>query len=97
MASLARAMVRDSLHAFVNRDAGQARDVLVRDDEVDELKKEITVELSGTMTRDPASVSWALALILIARNLERIGDHATNIAENTIFVVEGRDVRHHGG
>lgn len=97
MASLARAMVRDSLHSFVNRDAKQARDVLVRDDEVDELKREITVELSEFMTRDPASVSRALALILIARNLERIGDHATNIAENTIFVVEGRDVRHHGG
>lgn len=97
MATLARGMVRDSLHAFVNRDTNQSRDVLTRDDELDECKSKITVELSEFMRRDPASIPQALALILIARNLERIGDHATNIAENTIFVVEGRDVRHHGG
>ncbi len=97
MATLARTMVRDSLHAFVNRDPAQSRAVLLRDDELDQLKRDITVELSEFMRQDPASVSRALALILIARNLERVGDHATNIAENTIFVVEGRDVRHHGG
>jgi len=97
MATLVRAMVRDSLHAFVNRDTKLAGAVLIRDDEVDALKRQITVELSELMTKDPGSVSRALALILIARNLERVGDHATNIAENSIFVVEGRDVRHHGG
>lgn len=97
MATLARGMVRDSLHSFVNRDTKLAREVLLRDDAVDALKQQITVELSEFMTKDPGAVSRALALILIARNLERVGDHATNIAENTIFVVEGRDVRHHGG
>lgn len=97
MATIARGMVRDSLHAFVNRDVDRARDVLGRDDQLDERKSRITVELSEFMAKESATVSRALALILISRNLERIGDHATNIAENTIFVVEGRDIRHHGG
>ncbi|MEI6149302.1 MAG: phosphate signaling complex protein PhoU [bacterium] len=97
MATIARGMVRDSLHAFVNRDVNKARDVLVRDDQLDERKSRITVELSEFMAKESSTVSRALALILISRNLERIGDHATNIAENTIFVVEGRDIRHHGG
>jgi phosphate transport system protein len=97
MATLARGMVRDSLHSLVNRDTKLAREVLTRDDEVDSLRREITLELTAFMSRDSSSVSRALALILIAGYLERIGDHATNIAENTIFVVEGRDVRHHGG
>lgn len=96
MAMIARGMVRDSLHAFVNRDVDKARDVLVRDDQLDERKARITVELSEFMAKESSTVSRALALILISRNLERIGDHATNIAENTIFVVEGRDIRHHG-
>ena len=96
MATIARGMVRDSLHAFVNRDVDKARDVLARDDQLDERKARITVELSEYMARESSTVSRALALILISRNLERIGDHATNIAENTIFVVEGRDIRHHG-
>jgi phosphate transport system protein len=96
MATIARGMVRDSLHAFVNRDVDKARDVLVRDDQLDERKARITVELSEYMAKESSTVSRALALILISRNLERIGDHATNIAENTIFVVEGRDIRHHG-
>lgn len=96
MATIARGMVRDSLHAFVNRDVDKARDVLARDDQLDDRKARITVELSEYMARESSTVSRALALILISRNLERIGDHATNIAENTIFVVEGRDIRHHG-
>jgi phosphate transport system protein len=96
MATIARGMVRDSLHAFVNRDVTKARDVLPRDDQLDERKARITVELADFMARESSTVSRALALVLIARNLERIGDHATNIAENTIFVVEGRDIRHHG-
>ena len=96
MATIARGMVRDSLHAFVNRDVEKARDVLLRDDQLDERKSRITVELSDFMAKESDTVSRALALVLIARNLERIGDHATNIAENTIFVVEGRDIRHHG-
>jgi phosphate transport system protein len=95
MAMIASGMVKDSLHAFVNRDVAKARDVLKRDDELDDLKREITEELVQIMQRDNSTVARALDLTLVARNLERIGDHATNIAENTIFVAEGRDVRHH--
>ena len=95
MATIGREMVRDSLHAYVNRDAAKAREVLLRDDKLDQLKTDVTKELTDYMIRDSSSVGRALALALVARHLERIGDHATNIAENAIFVVEGRDVRHH--
>jgi phosphate transport system protein len=94
MATIAREMVRDSLHAFVNRDVSRARDVILRDDELDDRKVRINTDLAGLMMREAATVDRALALILIAHNLERIGDHATNIAENTVFVVEGNDIRH---
>jgi phosphate transport system protein len=97
MAVIARGMVRDSLHAFVNRDVDMAREVLLRDDRLDALKDQISVELAEFMGKDSSSIQRALGLILVSRNLERVGDHATNIAENTIFVVEGRDVRHHAG
>ncbi len=95
MAMIARGMVRDSLHAFVNRNVDLAREVLLRDDRLDDLKEDIAKELTEYMTRDSASVARALNLLLVSRYLERIGDHATNISEITIFVVEGRDVRHH--
>ena len=95
MAMIARGMVRDSLHSFVNRNVDLAREVLLRDDRLDDLKKDVADELTAYMTKDSAAVSRALDLLLISRYLERIGDHATNIAEITIFVVEGRDVRHH--
>lgn len=95
MARIAREMLRDSLHAFVNRDVAKAREVLVRDDELDRMKAEVTVDLAAFMVKDSSTVARALDLVLISRNLERIGDHATNIAENTVFVVEGRDIRHH--
>ncbi|MEI6562799.1 MAG: phosphate signaling complex protein PhoU [bacterium] len=95
MAVIAQGMVCDSLHSFVNRNVALAREVLLRDDRLDELRNMISAELSAFMVRDPGSVSRALDLLLISRYLERIGDHATNIAEITIFVVEGRDVRHH--
>ncbi len=95
MAMIARGMVRDSLHSFVNRNVELAREVLLRDDQLDDLKKEIAEGLTEFMTKDSASVPRALDLLLISRYLERIGDHATNISEVTIFVVEGRDVRHH--
>ncbi len=95
MAAIAKDMVRDSLHAFVNLDVKKAQDVLLRDDQLDERKDRITVEMAEFMAREPSAVGRALDLVLIARNLERIGDHATNIAENTVFVAEGRDIRHH--
>ena len=95
MAELAEAMTRDSLDAFVRRDAALARDILARDDEVDQLKDQIFRVLLTHMMADPGTIERALGLILVSRNLERIADHATNIAEDVIFVVEAKDVRHH--
>ena len=95
MAEIAEKMIRDALDAFVKRDGDLARDVLRRDDEVDELKDQVFRELLTYMMADPGTIQRALALILISRNLERIADHATNIAEDVIFLVEAKDVRHH--
>jgi len=95
MAALAETMVRGSLDAFVKRDSALARQVLLSDDAVDDLLDAIQDELARFMQQDPATVSRALVLLLAARNLERIADHATNIAEDVIFLVQGVDVRHH--
>ena len=95
MAALAQEMTRDALDAFVRRDAELARDVLRRDDEVDDLKDQVFRELLTYMMADPGTIERALSLILISRNLERVADHATNIAEDVIFMVEAKDVRHH--
>ena len=95
MAQLTESMVRNSLDSFVKSDAELARRVLVSDDAVDNLRDSITKELIGFMERDPSTVSRALDLILVARNLERIADHATNIAEDVLFLIQGVDVRHH--
>lgn len=95
MGVIASAMVRDSLQAFVNRDVTLARAVLVRDDELDIRKQRVTDELVEYMQRFPETTAPGIDLVLVAHNLERIGDHATNIAENAIFVVQGKDIRHH--
>lgn len=95
MGTLAAQMVKDALHAYVTRNPERAREVLTRDDELDEMKRVVTASLVQVMRSDSSQVERCLDLVLIARNLERIGDHATNIAENAIFVVEGRDVRHY--
>ena len=95
MAQLAESMVRTALDSFVKRDAELARGVLLSDDAVDDLRDSITRELVGFMERDPSTVSRALDLILVARNLERIADHATNIAEDVLFLIQGVEVRHH--
>lgn len=95
MAKLVESMVRKSLDSFVKRDAGLAREVLLSDDAVDDLRDGVYQELVRFMERDPATVSRALDLIFVARNLERIADHATNIAEDVLFLVQGVDVRHH--
>jgi phosphate transport system protein len=95
MAEIAQQMTRDALDSFVKRDVALAREVLRRDDEVDSLKDQVFRELLTYMMADPGTIQRALALILISRNLERIADHATNIAEDVIFLVEAKDVRHH--
>lgn len=95
MAGLAQAMVRDSLDAFVRQDAGLARSVCERDDAVDKLNDQIFRELLTYMLQDPHSITRAVGLILIGRHLERIADHATNIAEDVVYLVEGRTIKHH--
>ncbi len=94
MADIAAGMVKESLHAYVNRDTTQARQVLARDDELDQRKRRVTSELAEHIRHFPETTIAALDLIRVAHDLERIGDHATNIAENTIFVVQGKDIRH---
>ena len=95
MADIARRMLRESLDAFVRQDAVLAQKVLDTDDEVDAFKDQIFRELLTYMMADPGTIQRALALILVSRSLERVGDHATNIAEEVIYAVQGRDVRHH--
>jgi phosphate transport system protein len=97
MAVIAQAMLRDSLDAYVQRDLGLAQRVLNEDDELDALKTQVFRELLTYMLQDPVTIEPALDLILVSRHLERIGDHATNIAEDVIFIVSARDVRHHAG
>jgi phosphate transport system protein len=97
MSGLVRVMVRDALDAFVNSDLILAKKVLMSDDAVDDLKNRMVKVNTEFMKREPESIEAALNLILIARNLERMADHATNIAEDVIFASTGEDVRHGAG
>jgi len=94
MADQARAMLRQSLDAYVARDADRAQQVCTIDDEVDRLNDQVFRELLTYMLENQASISRALGLIMIAKYLERIADHATNIAEMVIYLVKGKDIRH---
>ena len=96
MATLVQRMVRESLDSFVQRNTQLALDICRRDDEIDGLYKQLFRELLTFMIEDPKTVTRALHLLLIARNLERIADHATNISEDVIYYVDGRDIRHMG-
>ena len=94
MSELAEGMVRDSLNAVVRGDIEIARSVLIRDDQVDNLRDQIFRELLSYMMGDSSVIFQAFELILVAKNLERVADHATNVAEDVIYMVEGHDVRH---
>src|ERR1044072_6762645 len=94
MAEISKKMLKDALDSFVDRDENLARSVLVRDDQVDELKSQLFRELLTYMISDPSTIKRGIDLILISRNIERITDPATNIAEDVIFVVAGEDIRH---
>ncbi len=94
MAEIAGGMVSNSLKSFTSRDVVLAQQVLDEDDKVDNLKDKIFRGLLTYMISDPTAIDRGISLILISRNLERIGDHATNIAEDVIYMVQGRDVRH---
>jgi phosphate transport system protein len=95
MASLASAMVRKALQGFIEADAEMATSVLTMDDSVDKLNDAAFFALSSLIKEKPHYTPQALHALMIARNLERVGDHATNIAEDVIFWVRGADVRHH--
>jgi phosphate transport system protein len=97
MASVAMEMVRQSLQAFVSGDADVAQRILEQDDNVDQINHEIFAAMNHTMEASPQFLRQALHTISIARNLERVADHATNIAENAIFWVRGSDARRHFG
>jgi phosphate transport system protein len=94
MANVVESMVLGSLDAFVKRDALVAHRILSSDDAVDKLRNSIQNQLVALMQRDPSTVPQALDYLIIARSLERIADHATNIAEDVIFLAQGVDVRH---
>lgn len=94
MATIAEAMLTDALDAFVAGDAAKARAVLGQDDEVDELYHKVFRELVDLMAKDPSLTHRGMAILFVAKHLERIADHATNVAEMVIYFVEGRDVRH---
>jgi phosphate transport system protein len=97
MAEIAQRMLRNALDAFVRRNTELAHEVLNEDDTLDALKTQVFRELLTYMLQDTHTIEPSLDLILISRHLERIGDHATNVAEDVIFMVSAKDVRHHAG
>lgn len=96
MAEIAKEMLKDALDAYVNGDVDLAQRTILRDDIVDQLKDQVFRELLTYMMADPGTISRSMDLILVSRHLERIADHATNICEDVIFMVKGKDVRHQG-
>jgi phosphate transport system protein len=96
MSQLAQKMLRDCLDAFVQKDAGKARAVITADNKVDLLKRQVFRELLTFMMEDPRTIARAIGLLLVSRHLERVADHATNIAEMVVFLVEGKNIRHAG-
>jgi phosphate transport system protein len=95
MADITRGMLRDGITAFVNEDAALARNVCERDSTVDSLRVQILRELITFMAADPATIERCLHLIRVSGNLERVADLSTNMAEDVIFMVEGRVIKHH--
>lgn len=94
MSQISQGMTRDALDAFVERDKRLAMDVIMRDDEVDDLKHQILQELLFFMVQDPSTATRAMKISFVAQYLERIADHATNIAEMVIYLVAGKIIRH---
>jgi phosphate transport system protein len=94
MSRIARRMVVDTINAYINEDKLLAKDVIMRDDEMDDLNEKIWQELMEIMTTDPSTISRAVKISYISKYLERIADHATNIAEDVIYMVDGKIIRH---
>lgn len=95
LAEAAIGMLREALDCFVRRDAEAARLLVRRDDEVDALNRSVFAEMMARMISDPQQVERSMTLVLVGRNLERIGDLATNIAEEVVFIAEARVIKHH--
>jgi phosphate transport system protein len=96
MCQLATDMLKDSLDAFVNGNTAKAEAIILRDEQVDALNKQLHSELINLMLKDPQTITRSLNLMVISKSLERIADHATNIAEEVVFLFEARDIRHSG-
>jgi len=96
MASMALDMLKEALDAFVNRDPAKARTVIPRDKQVDLLNKQLHRELSSYIVERPSTITRCLNLMVISKSLERVADHATNVAEEVVYLYEGRDIRHTG-
>jgi phosphate transport system protein len=96
MANLAMDMLNEALDGFVNRNPAKARAVIPRDKEVDAINRQLHRELISFMIENPSTITRSLNLMVISKSIERIADHATNIAEEVVFLYEGRDIRHTG-
>ena len=96
MATMALEMMREAISAFINREPDKARAVVRRDSEVDNLNRQLHRELSSFMVERPANISRCLNLMVVSKCLERIADHATNIAEDVVYLYEAIDIRHSG-
>ena len=96
MATMSLEMLRDAISAFVNRETDRARAVIPRDQDVDDLNRQLHRELSSYMVERPTTISRCLRLMVISKAIERIADHATNIAEEVVYLYEAKDIRHAG-
>mgnify|MGYP003578355880 CR=1 FL=1 len=96
MSAMCLEMLRDALTSFVERRPEMALSVIPRDKQVDEINRQLHRELTSFMIEQPATISRALALMTISKRLERVADHATNVAEEIVYLYEFRDVRHSG-
>jgi phosphate transport system protein len=96
MAGLALEMLKDALDAFVNRDSAAARAIIPRDKEVDALNKQVHNALAQHMVENPNTIARCLHLMVVSKSLERIADHATNVAEDVVYLCEAQDIRHTG-
>ncbi len=94
MANLGLQMLKEALNAFVNHEPAKARAIIPRDKQIDSLNKQLQRELASYMIERPSTISRCLHLMTISKSLERIGDHATNIAEEVVYLHEGEDIRH---
>jgi phosphate transport system protein len=94
MSEIAQSMVRDAIEAFVKEDKRLALDVIMRDDEMDDLNEAVCMEVTEIMVKDPATITRGTKVTYVSKYLERMGDHATNIAEMVVYMVEGKIIRH---